>query len=116
MAGYLWRGCFVGSLCMVLLVMLLPSAGGQMLPGQDKLIHGITFMLLYMIGWRAFPESKNRIILFGGLLAYGGAIELLQGLTGYRSMEWLDAVADLAGLVVGLLWSLRKPGAGSCCS
>ncbi|WP_461520821.1 VanZ family protein [Porticoccus sp.] len=115
MAQRLWRWCFVGSLCVVLLVMLLPSSGAQMLPGQDKLLHGITFILLYLIGSRAFPEPTNRIKLFGGLFGYGVTIELLQGLTGYRSMELLDAAADLAGLVAGLLWSLRKRGAGSCC-
>lgn len=87
-----------------------------MLPGQDKLLHGITFILLYMIGSRAFPKPTTRVMLFSGLLGYGVAIELLQGLTGYRSMEFLDALADLVGLVVGLLWSSRKPVTGRCCS
>jgi hypothetical protein len=35
-----------------------------------------------------------------GLLAYGGAIELLQGLTDYRTAEWLDWGADAIGLAL----------------
>ncbi len=114
MAERLWRWCFAGSLCGVTVLMLLPSAGGQMLPGQDKLLHGVTFMALYLLGSRAVPATGHRW-LFGGLLAYGVVIELLQGLTGYRSMELLDALADLVGLLVAAWWSRRTRRAGGCC-
>ena len=48
-------------------------------------------------------------------LAFGILIELLQRLVGYRSAEWLDVVADVVGILVGLAiaaaglggWSLR---------
>ncbi len=86
-----------------------------MLPGQDKVLHGVTFLLLYLLGAKAFPGVGYRNRLFVGLLGYGIAIELLQGLSGYRSMEAWDAVADMAGLLVGRLWVLKKNPSQGCC-
>ena len=59
------------------------------------------------------PRSYWRIAL--GLFAFGVLIELLQRMVGYRSAEWLDVAADVAGIIVGLAvaaagiggWSLR---------
>ncbi|WP_461482986.1 VanZ family protein [Porticoccus sp.] len=110
-----WRWCFVGSLCAVLVIMLLPSGPGSMLPGQDKVLHGVTFLLLYLLGAKAFPQAGYRNKLLVRLLGYGIAIELLQGLSGYRSMEAWDAVADMAGLLVGWLWVLKKQPSQGCC-
>jgi len=115
MSKHLWRWVFAGCLGLVTVALLSPTAGGQMLPGQDKLLHGVTFMGLFLVGVRACPDKGRHKWLFAGLLGYGIAIELLQGLTGYRAMEAMDAVADLAGLAVGVLWSLRKPGPRGCC-
>lgn len=114
MVERLWRYGFAGCLVVVTVLMLLPANGGQLLPGQDKMLHGLTFMLLYLVGARGFPLPGQRKWLFGGLLGYGILVELAQGLTGYRSMELLDALADFAGLVVGLVWSRRKPSSGCC--
>jgi hypothetical protein len=114
MVERLWRYSFAGCMVVVSVLMLLPSGGGPMLPGQDKLLHGLIFMALYLIGVRGFSLPGQHKWLFGGLLGYGILIELMQGLTGYRSMELLDALADFIGLVVGQLWSRRKPSAGCC--
>lgn len=111
-----WRWSFVGSLFAVLVLMLLPSGGiGSMLPGQDKVLHCVTFLLLYLLGAKAFPQAGYLNKLFVGLLGYGIAIELLQGLSGYRSMEAWDAVADMAGLLVGWFWVLKKQPSQGCC-
>jgi len=82
---------------------LMPINGTGWFPGQDKLIHVITFAALFLIGSQAFPRPKLCWQLFLGLLAYGALIEWLQGKTGYRSMEAWDVAADMSGLVIGSL-------------
>ena len=67
----------------------------------DKWAHGLTFALLAV--WFAGqyrPASYWRIAV--GLIAYGALIEILQRLVGYRSAEWLDVLADTAGIILGL--------------
>jgi hypothetical protein len=96
-----WRWIFISCLTLVITVSLMPVNGTGWFPGQDKLMHAITFAALFLIGSQAFPRPKFCWQLFLGLLAYGTLIEWLQGKTGYRSMEAWDVVADLSGLVIG---------------
>ena len=48
-----------------------------------------------------------------GLIAFGALIESCQGLVSYRSAEWLDIVADAAGIAVGLGIALAGLGGWS---
>lgn len=112
---HVWRWSFIGCLFAVQIIMLVPSGSGSMLPGQDKVLHGVTFLLLFLLGSKAFPHPGYRNRLFSWLLVYGIAIELLQGLSGYRSMEVWDGVADLAGLLIGRIWVLKKSQSHGCC-
>lgn len=98
-----WRWIFISCLTLVVIVSLMPVNGTGWFPGQDKLMHAITFSALFLIGSQAFPRPKFGWQLFLGLVAYGVLIELLQGKTGYRSMEAWDVAADLSGLVIGSL-------------
>jgi lipopolysaccharide/colanic/teichoic acid biosynthesis glycosyltransferase len=50
---------------------------------------------------------------FCGLLGFGLAIELLQGVLPYRHAEWEDLVADGAGLSLAYVLSLMAPGVGA---
>lgn len=69
--------------------------------GWDKLNHLLVFAGLAVLGCRAY--AGRAVLVLAGLLAYGGAIELLQALTGYRTAEWLDLAADGAGASCGCL-------------
>ena len=80
----------------------------------DKWLHGITFVFLAI--WFAGqykPASYWRIVV--GLIVFGLIIEACQRLVTYRSAEWFDVAADLAGIILGLGialaglggWSLR---------
>jgi len=71
--------------------------------GWDKADHLAAFAALAMLGFAAWPERRLRVVAW--LLVLGAAIELLQGLTGYRTMDWRDFVADGLGVVLG--WGLR---------
>lgn len=70
----------------------------------DKLGHLATFALLAFLLDSGWPESRFHAKKWGGLLAYGLAIEGLQHFIPNRSFDLLDAVADATGLILyGLL-------------
>ncbi|OUS11610.1 hypothetical protein A9Q89_08790 [Gammaproteobacteria bacterium 53_120_T64] len=71
--------------------------------GADKIIHLSTYALLYICAWLAFPGALLNWTLHGSLLAYGLLIEGLQSLTGYRSAELADMLANATGLGLGCL-------------
>lgn len=77
----------------------------------DKLEHAIAWAV--MMAWFGGLSSRaaHRWIALG-LLALGGAIELAQGLSGYRSADLRDLLADAVGVAVGWLLALRvaRPG------
>ena len=71
--------------------------------GSDKIVHLIAFAAL------AFPlASTGRIGLipvFVGASAFGGLIELIQPTFG-RSADMQDWIADIAGVVLGIVLAL----------
>ncbi|MDP3086411.1 MAG: VanZ family protein [Rubrivivax sp.] len=70
--------------------------------GWDKTNHLAAFAALAFVGALA---STWRWRLAGGLLAYGGFIELVQARIPGRSGEWNDLLADALGISLGLLMS-----------
>jgi VanZ family protein len=102
------RWAFYICLAVVLVLALMPP---RPMPttGWDKANHVLAFAVLAVLGCRAYLQRDLRVLAF--LLGYGCLIELLQGLTGYRSAEWLDVAADAIGLLVG--WNLNRWASGS---
>ncbi len=66
----------------------------------DKAEHALAFGGLSLLGLLAYP--RRPLILLVILLLLGGAIELIQAATGWRSGEWTDWLADGIGLLSGL--------------
>ncbi|MDM3870676.1 hypothetical protein QSV34_04855 [Porticoccus sp. W117] len=98
------RLVFIGSLLLITVLSLMPMPDGQTLfPHQDKVSHGVTYVYLFVVGWWAWFLARFQWHLALLLLADGIAIELLQGVGGYRSMEWLDLLANIAGIGIGWL-------------
>lgn len=94
----------------VLSLCLTPPAAHLPSTGWDKANHALAFALLALLGLAAYPARAARVLL--GLLAFGAAIELLQSLTGYRTAEWLDLLADAVGVAAG--WQVaRRCGVGA---
>ena len=77
---------------------------------SDKLEHGIAFFVLGF--WFAgVVASRDLIYLALALLAFGGAIEITQGLMGLgREADVYDLLADGAGVLVALLLALTPLG------
>ena len=55
-------------------------------------------MLLFC---QAYARTSTRAAYAAGFVAMGIAIEFLQRMTGYRSFEVLDMVADAIGVALG---------------
>lgn len=95
-------------LAAVLVVSLMPS---EHLPqGNDKIHHLVTYAILaawsFIVFQARIPKSRARIAV--GLILFGGFIELLQGLTGYRYAEWADVLANSTGVFIATLLLPQK--------
>jgi VanZ family protein len=80
---------------------LLPSSG------WDKLDHLAAFAVLAVCGqlaWRGLPRLHLK--LAAGLLVFGLLIEAGQSLVPGRSADWLDVVADGAGMALGMVFTM----------
>jgi VanZ family protein len=107
-AGASWTIMFWSCGAIILVLALMPPAPDLPGTGWDKGNHVLAFLVLTVLGCRAYP---NRIAaVLAGAILYGGFIEVLQSLTPFRSAEWADLAADAVGVVVGralLEFSLR---------
>jgi VanZ family protein len=101
-----WRRAFAAALVVVLVLALLPPRIPMPSTGWDKVNHVLVFAGLAVLGCRSY--AGRAVLVLSGLLAYGGAIELLQSLTGYRTAEWLDLAADGAGASLGWLLTYAR--------
>jgi VanZ family protein len=109
-----WFSCGYLLVLTVLTFSLWPmvSEPTMMIPYFDKVMHAFSFMLL-MLWFSGLMSPRFYLRLFLLLLVYGALIELLQNLTPYRKMEFLDFAADGAGLIIG--WLLVRAGLGKWC-
>lgn len=115
-----WR--IVGTLLMLLAFIaavvppdwLWPDEPGTGFLISDIWLHTLTFAVLAL--WFSGQYARRsywRIV--AGLVAFGLFIELVQRVLPYRSAEWRDLVADIAGVTTGILvaaggvggWSVR---------
>lgn len=69
----------------------------------DKLLHFLAYFGLSGIATTAL--SRHVVAIVAGLIALGGALEILQMFTG-RDAEWLDEAANAVGAVLGALAGL----------
>jgi VanZ family protein len=98
------RWAFWSCAVVVLVLALIPPSRYMPSTPWDKLNHALAFAVLAVL---AIWSYRTRVaVMLTGLLVYGGLIELLQGLTPYRSAEWGDWLADAVGLALG--WQLAR--------
>ncbi|HEX5340072.1 MAG TPA: VanZ family protein [Gammaproteobacteria bacterium] len=96
MTATVWWGC------------LTPSPPGipPLFPQFDKFEHFFAYVVL--AAWYAaiYASRRQWLVILSLLIVMGGAIEILQLYTG-RDAEWLDWLADIAGVLFGLAWPSR---------
>ncbi len=93
---YISQLVFIAIICL----MPVPEDTGPEIPNIDKIIHLSAYAWLCWIGSHAF-DSIHLIKNLISLIFYGILIEILQVLTGYRSFELLDIVANTSGAIIG---------------
>ena len=81
----------------------LPDSAMPHVPGSDKWHHALAyFACMFFWGqWYVAPAQRLKLAIV--FILMGALIEFLQGLTDYRSFEWLDMVADTVGVVLAWL-------------
>lgn len=102
----------------VMVLSLLPPSTPLPTTGWDKTNHLLAFSVLAVLGLRAWPARRWRVLV--GLVVYGALIEVLQGMSGDREPSWLDLLADTIGIALGLgveaalarIWPRPLPAAG----
>jgi VanZ family protein len=88
---------------------LTPQPPHEVSLGWDKLNHGSAFLVLAFVGAQIRrPTVRHLITLALALLAFGGAIEIIQSFVPGRSAEWLDLLADAVGATLGLLLAMGQ--------
>jgi VanZ family protein len=114
-----WAGAWTATAAATVLL-LLPPPAPQADPATthpvDKLGHFALFLALGWIWRRALAGGapaggRLRIGLFAALVAYGVAIEALQGAGGVRTFDWFDLLADAAGAGLVLALAASSPAA-----
>ena len=94
-----WIAITLMTLSAVTILSLWPLSQLPPVPGSDKAHHVIAYALLMLPTALRKPERWIFIGLF--FLVYSGAIELLQPYVN-RHGDWLDLLANTAGVVVGV--------------
>lgn len=95
-----WAGVVAVSVVSVTAKDHLPPIGFDV---SDKLQHVLTYAVLSGLGGLAYPARKHLAALFLGLVAWGGALEVIQLSVPNREAEFGDAVANAMGVGMGLL-------------
>jgi len=76
---------------------------GPDFPDSDKLLHGLTYLVL--TGWfgQLYRSRAGRLGWAAGFAALGAVLEVMQGVGGIREASWGDGAANAAGAVCGWL-------------
>lgn len=105
----LWFSVGLLMLLVIAVVSLIPIDQPLPMRGADKFEHVLAYFVLMYWWGMVQPRRLWAWLLF--LPLFGLALELMQALTPYRFMEWRDAVANMAGVVLGLV-ILKTPAGG----
>jgi len=95
-----WQAMFGLLFIAISYLALSPAPPAGISTGWDKANHALAFATLAFCGH--FAGARRLWLLFIALLAYGGAIELLQLYVPNRECNWHDLLADGIGILLGL--------------
>ena len=110
-----WKWTLMASFA-IIVASLIPIPDNPPLgdvPLIDKWVHFVMYGGLVFVAWFDcwLQKNKDKTYLFALVVCIysaflGGLMEILQGMTGYRSSEWLDFYADAFGAVLATVISV----------
>ncbi len=74
--------------------------------GGDKLLHFSTYAVIMVWFGLIYLPGRAYLNLGVGFIMMGIVLEFIQGVTGYRSLEYFDMIANAIGVSIG--WLLAK--------
>jgi len=77
-------------------------------PLADKMAHFMAYAWIMLWFGFIYKPGKKYLLLGLSLILLGVTLELLQGASGYRSMEVLDASFNILGVFAGWLLALTR--------
>ena len=95
-----FRLASIAVLIAIWILSFLPGPSMLSVPGGDKWHHALAYFACMFCWGQWFTIPVQRLKLAVTFIFMGALIECLQGLTDYRSFEWLDMVADTVGVVL----------------
>lgn len=84
---------------------LIPDPPDIGIDNGDKIEHLLAYGLLMAWFAQIYIESKYRLRLMLGFILMGVLLEVLQGMTGFRTYSYADMAANSSGVFIGLLLS-----------
>ncbi len=72
----------------------------------DKVVHIIMYFSIVFFAMKVFPTKIYLVIIVS--ISYGIMMEVLQGFTGFRSMDFYDVVANSVGAILGAYFGRKK--------
>ena len=69
---------------------------------SDKLYHVIVYMTLMLWFANIYPQRSSQVQLSMGFFVMGVCLELLQGMTEYRTFSYTDMLANGIGILLAL--------------
>lgn len=105
-----WLACGWLGIVLIIYLSLTPHPPQPMeFESSDKLEHILAYGLVMLWFCQIYKERQAAITGIG-LIALGIQMEILQGMTDYRSLEYADMLADSIGVV--LAWILAHTALG----
>ena len=107
----LYRSIFFLSLLIIFYLSLVPAAAIPKIAAldflSDKLIHAVIFLFLSFVGLKChFNISKTFLLIM--IFSFGFTIEVIHYYDPYRFFEIADLIANLIGILTGLVIFNKK--------
>ena len=104
-----WRGVGWFGIVLLLYLSLTPQPPEIPIDYGDKLGHVMAYAVLMLWWAQLLVATRQRCWLAAGLMGLGIVIEYVQGWTGWRTLEYLDMLADASGVVFGWVVAALTP-------
>ena len=99
-----WRSIAFLNIGIIITLSLIP--GPEDIPsvsGLDKVMHILAYAFCMFWCNMCYRDRKNTMLFSAGLILMGVALEVVQGMIGYRMMSIYDMIANSVGVFSGLV-------------